>query len=273
MLNLQQKSLWRRVNISSEISQNIMKYQKVSDTIIDFIGNEVKKRNAYGIVIGLSGGLDSSVSATLAVRALGPLGVFGLILPDSKITPKSDVDDARELANKLKIKYRIVEIGKTKSQLLKYLPKDKLAQGNFASRLRMSIIYYYAGIRNLLVLGTSDKSELKLGYYTKYGDGAADIQPMADLYKTEVRELGKFLQVSYQILKKKSSPRMWKDQTAEDEIGVSYEEIDEILQHLETNSLKNYNSKNVKRIVSMVQKNLHKQEMPPICKLRDCIRR
>ena len=249
-----------------------MKLQKVSDTIIDFIGNEVKKRNTCGIVIGLSGGLDSSVSATLAVRALGPLRVFGLMLPDSKITPKSDVDDARELANNLKIKYRIVEIGKTKSQLLKYLPKDKLAQGNFTSRLRMTIIYYYAGIRNLLVLGTSDKSELKLGYYTKYGDGAADIQPMADLYKTEVRELAKFLQVPYEILKKKSSPRMWKDQTAEDEIGVSYEEIDEILQHLETNSLENYNSKNVKRIASMVQKNLHKQEMPPICKVRDCIR-
>jgi NAD+ synthase len=271
MSNLQQKSLWRRVNISSEISQNIMKYQNVSDTIIDFIGNEVKKRNAYGIVIGLSGGLDSSVSATLAVRALGPLGVFGLILPDSKITPKSDVDDARELAKNLKIKYRIIEIGKTKSQLLQHLPKDKLAQGNFASRLRMSIIYYYAGIRNLLVLGTSDKSELKLGYYTKYGDGAADIQPMADLYKTEVRELGKFLHVSYQILKKKSSPRMWKGQTAEDEIGMSYEEIDEILLRLETNSLDNYDSKNVNKIVTMIQKNLHKQEMPPICKLRDCI--
>jgi NAD+ synthase len=181
------------------------------------------------------------------------------------------VDDARELAKILKIKYRIIEIGKAKSHIMQYLPKDKLAQGNFTSRLRMSIIYYYAGIRNLLVLGTSDKSELKLGYYTKFGDGAADIQPMADLYKTEVRELGKFLHVSYQILKKKSSPRMWKGQTAEDEIGISYEEIDEILQHLETNSLDNYDSKNVKKIVSMVQKNLHKQEMPPICKLRDCI--
>lgn len=252
-------------------TENIVKLHKVSDTIIDFIGNEVKKRNACGIVIGLSGGLDSSVCATLAVRALGSLGVFGLILPDSNITPKSDVDDARELAKNLKIKYRIIEIGKTKSQLLKYLPKDKLAQGNFSARLRMSIIYYYAGIRNLLVLGTSDKSELKLGYYTKYGDGAADIQPMADLYKTEVRELAKFLQVPNQILKKKSSPRIWKDQTAEDEIGMSYEEIDEILQHLETNSLHNYDSKHVKRIVSMIQKNLHKREMPPICKIRDCI--
>jgi NAD+ synthase len=199
--------------------------------------------------------------------------VLGLILPDSKITPKNDIDDAIELAKNLKIKYRIIEIGNTKGQLLKYLPKNKLAQGNFSSRLRMSIIYYYAGIRNFLVLGTADKSELKLGYYTKYGDGAVDIQPIADLYKTEVRELAKFLQVSSPILKKKSSPRIWRGQTAEGEIGISYEEIDEILQSFETNSLKknDFDSNSVKRISSMIQKNLHKQDMPPICKVRDSI--
>jgi NAD+ synthase len=247
--------------------------QKVTDTIVHFIAKEVKKRNSCGIVIGLSGGLDSSVTATLAVRALGPTRVFGLILPDSKITPKGDIYDARELAKKLKIKYKIIEIGRAKRQLLRYLPKNKLAQGNFTSRLRMTIIYYYAGIRNLLVLGTADKSELKLGYYTKYGDGAADIQPMADLYKTEVRELAKFLELSSPILKKKSSPRMWKGQTAEREIGIPYEEIDNILEHLETNSHKKnkFDPKNVKKISAMVQKNLHKQEMPPICKVRHCI--
>ena len=254
-----------------------MELQKVSDTIIEFIREEVKERKSGGVVIGLSGGLDSSVSAILAVRALGHLRVFGLILPDSKITPKNDIDDAIELAKNLKIKYRIIEINSTKDQLLKCLPKNKVAQGNLASRLRMSILYYYAGIRNFLVLGTADKSELKLGYYTKYGDGAVDIQPIADLYKTEVRELAKFLQLSSQILKKKSSPRIWRGQTAEGEIGISYEEIDEILQSfepLETSSVKNNNfdSNSVERIVSMVRKNLHKQEMPPICKVRDSIR-
>jgi NAD+ synthase len=257
-----------------QILQKIMELQKVSHTIIEFIRKQVKERNSYGVVLGLSGGLDSSVVAILAVRALTHTRVFGLILPDSKITPKSDVEDAIELAKNLKIKYKIIEIGNTKCQLLKHLPKNKLARGNFSSRLRMSIIYYYAGVKNSLVLGTADKSELKLGYYTKYGDGAVDIQPIADLYKTEVRELARYLQLASPILKKKSSPRIWRGQTAEGEIGISYEKIDEILQSLETNSLKrNFDSNKVERIVSMVQKNLHKQEMPPICKIRNSIRK
>ena len=246
-----------------------MEMPKVSDTIIEFIREEIKERKSDGVVIGLSGGLDSSVSAILAVRALGHLGVFGLILPDSKITPKNDIDDATELAKKLKIKYRIIEIGSTKDQLLKCLPKNKVAQGNLASRLRMSILYYYAAIKNFLVLGTADKSELKLGYYTKYGDGAADIFPLADLYKTDVRELARYLKIPSVILKKKSSPRLWRSQTAEGEIGLSYEEIDHILRELDANSFykSKLNLKYPQKIKALVENNKHKQEMLPICQI------
>jgi NAD+ synthase len=132
----------------------------------------------------------------------------------------------------------------------------------------MCLIYYYAGIMHRLVLGTSDKSELMLGYYTKHGDGAADIFPIADLYKTEVRELAKYLQIPSAVLEKKSSPRLWKGQTAEDEIGLYYEEIDEILRKLDTDTLKKskFNSKNIQRVVDLLQNNKHKRELSPICK-------
>ena len=152
-----------------------MQPANIAGIITNFIIDEVNKRNSEGLVIGLSGGLDSSVAASLAVKALGSKSVFALVLPEQYITPKHDILDAQQMARNLKIKYKIIEIGTTKRMLLTKVPKNKLAQGNFSSRLRMCLIYYYAGIMHRLVLGTSDKSELKLGYYTKYGDGAADI--------------------------------------------------------------------------------------------------
>lgn len=248
-----------------------MELQDIARVVMNFITKEVEKRESEGVVVGLSGGLDSSIAASLAVRALGANYVFALILPDSPITPKPDIYDAQQLAKNLKIKYKIIEIGMVKRRLLTAMPKNKLAQGNFTSRLRMCIIYYYAGIMHRLVLGTSDKSEIKLGYYTKNGDGAADIFPIADLYKTEVRRLARYLQLPISIIEKKSSPRLWRGQTAEDEIGLNYEQIDDILRKLETNTLKKSKSKprtkNIQMIVDLIDRNKHKLEPAPICKL------
>lgn len=248
-----------------------MQPANIAGIITNFIIDEVNKRNSEGVVVGLSGGLDSSVAASLAVKALGSKSVFALVLPEQYITPKHDILDAQQMARNLKIKYKIIEIGTTKRMLLTKVPKNKLAQGNFSSRLRMCLIYYYAGIMHRLVLGTSDKSELKLGYYTKYGDGAADIFPIANLYKTEVRELARYLQIPSAVLEKKSSPRLWKSQTAEGEIGLNYEEIDEILRNLDTNHLKQskINPDKIQMILDRVQNNKHKQEMSPICKLEN----
>jgi NAD+ synthase len=246
--------------------------QKVIRIVTDFIAKETQKRNSEGVIVGLSGGLDSSVAATLAVQALGPRYVFALILPDSNVTPKSDIYDAQHLAKCLRVKYRTIEIGAMKKSLIGKLPRNKLAQGNFASRLRMGILYYYAAVMHRLVLGTTDKSELRLGYYTKHGDGAADIFPIADLYKTDVRELARHLQIPSMILEKKSSPRLWRAQTAEGEIGLSYEEIDHILRRLDANILykSKLNPKYLQMIKALVKNNKHKQEMPPICKVNNC---
>ena len=145
---------------------------KIMRVVSQFIKSEVSRRKSKGVVIGMSGGVDSSVAACLAVNALGAEKVYGLILPDSSVTPENDTTDAEKLAKKLKIKHKVIEVGKVKNQLLRNFPKNKLARANFLVRLRMSILYYYAAVMNRLVLGTGDKSELRLGYFTKYGDGA-----------------------------------------------------------------------------------------------------
>jgi NAD+ synthase len=275
----------------------INKEDRIIKIITEFIRDEVRHRNSNGVVVGISGGLDSAVVACLAVMALEPSKVFGLILPDSTITPKGDTRDAKNLASKLGIRYQIIEVGNIKKICLnkrlprKRLPRSnkldyKLAKANLLVRLRMSLLYFYAAATNSLVLGTGDKSELQLGYFTKFGDGAADLFPIADLYKTQVRELARRIAIPESILNKKSSARLWRGQTAEGENGMSYEEIDHILQELEKNHAKDHgnrvmtakfvqaiydikksNKKNVNRLIDLIKRNSHKHELPPICKL------
>jgi NAD+ synthase len=240
----------------------------------------------------MSGGIDSSVATYLSVNALGAEKVFGLILPDSSVTPKSDTRHAEKLAKELKIRYKIIEIGKTKNRFLRAFPQNKLAGANFLARLRMSVLYYYAAIMNRLVLGTSDKSELRLGYFTKYGDAAVDLLPIADLYKSEVRELAEFISIPPEIIRKKSSARLWRGQTTEGEIGLAYDKVDSILIYLEDSqrrrdiissnaSTSNYESpinvharprlesskEDVKRVTELIARNKHKLALPPICKV------
>lgn len=235
----------------------------------NFILREVNGRNCKGVVLGLSGGLDSSVAATLAVKALGPSRVLGLVLPDrASLSNSGAIKDAVKLANNLGMKYNLIQVGGARLDLTKQLPSNRLAKGNLTVRLRMCILYYFAAIKKLLVVGTSDRSELELGYFTKYGDGAADILPIGGLYKTEVRELGRYIRIPNRIMKKKSTPGLWRGQTAEAEIGLSYEEVDEILKNMHGNeSIHKISSKKVLLVKLLAEKNKHKQSLPPICKL------
>jgi NAD+ synthase len=150
---------------------------------------------------------------------------------------------------------------------LNNLPKDKQSGGNISARLRMALLYHFAGIGNLLVLGTSDKSELLIGYFTKFGDGGADILPLGGLYKGQVKLLGKQLRLSEQILNQPSSPRFWKGHVAEKEIGLSYREIDTILQCYLKNDLNNckQSKSKIKLVTDMIRKSKHKREQIPIC--------
>jgi NAD+ synthase len=167
----------------------------------------------------------------------------------------------------LRIKYKEIHFERAKKILLRNLPNDKLSGGNISARLRMAFLYHYAGKSNLLVLGTSDKSELMIGYFTKFGDGGADILPLGGLYKSQVKILGKILGLSDQIINQPSSPRFWKGHVAEKEIGLAYHEIDTILQYYLDNDLDSCNlSKKKKRLVTdMVRKSRHKREQIPVC--------
>ena len=256
-----------------------MNFSAVTNTIIKFIRSQVKSSHSTGVVLGLSGGLDSSVAVTLAAKALDSKNVLSLIIPDYNVSLKEDIHDSISLAKKLKIKYKIVDITNIKSNYVKSLPKNKIAIGNLTARIRMNIIYYYSNIYNKLVIGPSDKSEILLGYFTKYGDGGADIFPLGDLYKTQVRNLGSNLDLSPQIISKKSSPVLWKGQTAEGELGMTYDLIDEILKDIiksdtlgtkissKSYIVKNYKKSDFIKVKKLIEKNKHKRNTPVVCKI------
>jgi NAD+ synthase len=214
--------------VSEQILNEIIvkDYAKIQSDIESFLLQHVTK--SQGFVFGLSGGIDSAVIAQICAGSFKDR-TLALIMPDSKISPKVETEDALHLVDSLGLDYKLIDISMIHSQFANILEPDELALGNLRARIRTSILYYYANLKNRLVVGSSDKSEYLIGYFTKYGDGSADLFPIISLYKTQVKELAKFLGIKQSIISKKSSPYLWKGHLAEDEIGVTYEEIDQIL--------------------------------------------
>ncbi len=247
-----------------------LSYEITKEKITEFIKNNVGKKKA---IIGLSGGIDSSLAAFFTVTALGKENVIGLLMPDSSSTPYEDVRDALTLASWLGIKYNIIYIDSiVRSYVANLNLLDKKALGNLKARIRMSILYYFSNINDGMVIGTGDKSEIYLGYFTKYGDGGVDILPIGDLYKTEVREFAIHFNIPESIVNKKSSPRLWPGQTAEDELGISYDIADKILYELidlktsEEELLKKYGD-SASKVITLVKSSEHKRKMPLIAYL------
>jgi NAD+ synthase len=252
-------------------------WEKVVSRIVDFIKKTVEDAKARGVVVGLSGGVDSSTTAFLCVKALGKEKVLGVIMPEKGVTREEDIEDALKVCDILGIDYKYVEINPMVEVFLNELGEgNKIAVANLKPRIRMIINYYYANNLNYLVAGTGNKSELLTGYYTKYGDGGVDFLPIGDLYKTEVFELAKYLGVPERIVKKKPSAGLWIGQTDEGELGITYAKLDTILKALEKGLKPEEISKKfdvsedeVRKVIELVEKSRHKREMPPIVGLRD----
>ena len=208
------------------------------DRIVRFLRTHSERIGARHLVVGMSGGLDSSVTAALCAKAVGGKRTLGLCLPEDETRSVKSVQDAEEVAGKLGISFRTLDMSSlvhVASDLLHPSKKKDgvVPYGNLKARLRATILYYFANTRRGLVVGTGDKSEIMLGYFTKYGDGACDLQPIADLYKSSVRDLAAHLGLPRRVFSKPSSPELWPGQTAEDELGLPYSKLDSILWRLE----------------------------------------
>jgi len=237
-----------------------MNEEELAASLVIWIREKVVSAGCKGVVVGMSGGVDSSVVAVLSHRAF-LRSMFGVLMPC--YSSQEDTEHAVAVANKFSIPIKTVVLDTVFDTLLKVLPNDgidpavsQLAKANLKPRLRMLTLYYFANQLEYMVVGSSNKSELSIGYFTKYGDGGVDILPLGNLVKGQVRELARCLGIPRQIIDKPPSGGLWPGQTDEGELGLSYEELDRYLVTSEAST------KLRGKIESMIAANNHKR-LPP----------
>ncbi len=229
--------------------------------VIDFLTSQLGNKPA---ILGLSGGVDSAVVAALLVKAIPADRVFAYHLPSSTNT-LVDLNDAKQLAHSLQIHFETIPIDGILSAYAMMNPElSPLALGNLKARVRMSLLYTRANVLGGLVIGTGNKTELQLGYFTKYGDGGVDLLPIAHLYKTQIWDLAQELNLPTTFTTKAPSAGLWEGQTDEAELGVTYVLADQILSAIEhEQSLVQFPATAVKRVQQLMQLGQHKQSLPP----------
>lgn len=235
--------------------------EELARKLTSWIGEQVRAAEAKGVVVGISGGLDSSVVAVLCKKAL-PQNTLGVLMPC--YSSEIDLNHARLVAQKFDIATTTVALDAVFDAVKKALPSEgfdaeteKLAQANLKPRLRMLTLYYLANRLGYLVVGSGNRSELEVGYFTKYGDGGVDILPLGNLLKSQVRELARYLGIPEEIINKPPSAGLWPGQTDEGELGISYEQLDRYL-------ISGKASEEVKqRIEALSRSRAHKRRPPP----------
>ncbi|MFP4082565.1 MAG: NAD+ synthase [Candidatus Aminicenantes bacterium] len=246
----------------------------VEKILTSFIKQELGKFNFKKGILGLSGGLDSSVCACLAARALGPPNVLALIMPYGE-SFTADVKDAQKMAGFLDIQSKIIDLSPmVDAYFSKYPTSSRILKGNKMARERMSILYDFSAREKAMILGTSNKTELLLGYGTIHGDMACGINPLGDLYKTQIRELAVHLGIPDKILKKTPSAGLWAGQTDEEELGLNYEKMDKILfllvdqRHSKKEVMASgFKKEEVGKIIDLIKSSEFKRKLPPVAKL------
>lgn len=251
--------------------------ERTKNLISTFIKQRMDNTKTNGVIIGISGGIDSAVAAYLAVSAVGPKKVYLFFLPDH-VTSIEDREDVKALSKKLEVPLREIPIDRILTTFQEVLQEEtqerEIHWANLKPRIRQNILYFYANKLNCLVVGTGNKSEAMIGYFTKYGDGACDIAPLIDLYKGHIVALAKSLGIPQKIIEKRPSAGLWEGQTDEEEIGMSYDDLDLILSTLERfktvdSAIEKTRVKpsKVEKVQKMIEKSEHKRQGPLRLKL------
>ena len=238
----------------------------MKNKIVSWMRGQVKHSGVKGIVLGLSGGIDSAVVAALCKEAVGKNKLLVLFMPCN--SNPQDLRDAKLVAAKLGLKSKLVDLSSVYNNFLRVLPAaGGLARGNLKPRLRMNTLYYFANKLNYLVCGTGNKSELMVGYFTKYGDGGVDILPIADLFKRQVCNLAQELKIPQNIITKPPTAGLWQGQTDEAEMGIAYNELDDILDKFCNNKKQDASLAKINKIKRMHKSSEHKRKGAQICRV------
>ena len=244
------------------------------EILTGFVKSEITRVGMSRAVVGLSGGLDSALSCALAVEALGAENVLAVRMP-YKASSRDSLDHAQLLIDQLGMQNKTIEITDMVEPLFKLDPQiSKMRMGNIMARERMIVLYDQSEAFKGLVVGTSNKTEILLGYSTHYGDAASALNPIGDLYKTQVRQLSRALNIPAPIIDKPPSADLWEGQTDENELGFTYEEVDKLLFLLVDQRYSpqeaieaGFNEKFVNAVTTRIRRNQFKRMLPPIAKI------